>query len=125
VVNSLNEMEFKCLYCEDKFKYSGYTSHQEACKNKTYDCPIPLCGKTNIKLADFEAHWNNECLKVNLTCSSCHIVSQRDGIIDHNCVERLLKERALEQEIIAKQKAEIDMLKAQNNELKLQILQSM
>jgi hypothetical protein len=52
-------------------------------------------------------------------------VSQRDGIIDHNCVERLLKERALEQEIIAKQKAEIDMLKAQNNELKLQILQSM
>lgn len=85
------------------------------CKTKTYDCPIPLCGKTNLKLEDLEAHWNNECLQANLTCSTCHVVSKRDGILDHNCVERLLKERAIEQEIIAKQKAEIEMLKAQNN----------
>ena len=85
------------------------------CKTKTYDCPIPLCGKTNIKFEDLEAHWNNECLRVNLTCSSCHIVSQRDGILDHNCVERLLKEQAEDKAIIAKLKAENEMFKDQAN----------
>ena len=83
----LNEMEFKCLYCEDKFKYAEETYHQKFCKPKIYDCP--MCGKTNIN--DLEEHWANKCYQVNLTCKSCNIESQRDGIPLHNCVESLLK----------------------------------
>ena len=94
IVNSLNVIEFKCNSCEEKFKFSENKSHQMVCKTKTYDCPIALCGKTNIKLDELEAHWANECDQVNLTCSSCQIVSKRDGTLKHNCVEHLLKEQA-------------------------------
>ena len=50
--------------------------------------------EVEIKLDELEAHWANECDQVNLTCSSCQIVSKRDGTLKHNCVEHLLKEQA-------------------------------
>ena len=94
----------------EAFKFSENFSHQTVCQAKTYDCPIPLCRKRNIKLGELEAHWANECDQVNLTCRTCHTISKRDGTLKHNCVEYLLKERAQEQAIIAKQKAEIQTL---------------
>ena len=81
------------------------------CKAKIYDCPIALCGRTNMKLEELGAHWANECNQVNLTCSRCHTVSKRDGTLKHNCVEYLLKERSQEQAITAKRKAENETLK--------------
>ena len=110
VVNSINDMMFKCKSCNEAFKFSQNISHQMECTAKTYDCPIPLCRKKNIKLKELEAHWTNECDQVKLTCSTCHYVSKRNGTIKHNCVEYLLKERSQEQAITAKQKTEIESL---------------
>ena len=105
--NSINDMMFKCKSCNEAFKFSQNFSHQMECTAKTYDCPIALCRKKNIKLKELEAHWTNECDQVKLTCSTCHYVSKRNGTIKHNCVEYLLKERSQEQAITAKQKTEI------------------
>ena len=81
------------------------------CKAKTFDCPIALCGATRLK--NLEDHWANECRKVNLTCSACHIVLQRDGIPNHNCVKILQEEKAVDKAIIAKLKAENKMFQDQ------------
>ena len=77
------------------------------CKGRTYNCPIALCGATRLK--DLGEHWTNECLEVNLTCSSCQIVLKRDATPNHNCVKTLLEEKAVDKAIIAKQKAENKM----------------
>ena len=103
-------MMFKCKHCNEAFKFSQNISHQMECTAKTYDCPIALCRKKNIKLKELEAHWTYECDQVKLTCSTCHYVSKRDGTIKHNCVELLLKERAQEKAITAKQMTEMKSL---------------
>ena len=108
----LSQMEYNCLSCDEKFKRSEQKIHLSVCKGRTYDCP--MCGVTKIK--NLEDHWTNKCSKVNLTCIQCQTMLQRDGIPHHNCLESLLKERVLEQETIAKQKAEIEMLKAKMNQ---------
>ncbi len=53
-------------------------------------CPVDGCQINGLKNSDLGPHWKNECKYIYLTCKKCKQETERNLVIDHNCVESLL-----------------------------------
>ena len=52
VVESLNELKFKCSKCPLAFEYSASPTHRNECEFYKPTCPISECGKKGISSTD-------------------------------------------------------------------------
>jgi hypothetical protein len=68
----LNNVEFCCKTCAQKFIYEGRKDHIEECLgNFSITCPLN-CGELFFKEQELSTHLTQHCTQVYFTCEACN-----------------------------------------------------
>ena len=89
----LHNLTLECESCSKEFNYKEMLKHLADCNQQEFDCPLNCGHQQQIKgEINLRYHLTYVCPNAIYTCKDCNTVATKEDLIEHNCIESLIRE---------------------------------